>query len=411
MSLSTQIKVLGGLPSAGSPPASSLSADEIVQHLGTTGGTANARTLSGSTLVLAAGLRISFISHTANSGSVTLDIGEGSGAVPLYFPSFATPNQPANLSASQLFAGLPVVAEYSASGYWVVVSALPLGAANIPSTLNATAFVGAANLSAGGYFSGTFSNGSSNAPMLIAGGSLSNNAYALFSGASAGTSESQSSGGFVRLYGNSHASKPGDAEYYTGTASGAAHSFFDKNGAEQLKIDENGAAANILRAAQIQVASSALYINGVEIYRADSSNWFGAWGGGNAGDPRIIMYGKDNATYPGAHQQFASLSTRSASTAFAVCPVATGDYGFVDLRENQYAGSSPSTWGALIWVDTAGAVTLNSPVYGTVSSTFVNSSSPGAAEIGIYVSAGVLYCKPGSSFTGKIATFSKIGKA
>lgn len=35
----------------------------------------------------------------------------------------------------------------------------------------------------------------------------------------------------------------------------------------------------------------------------------------------------------------------------------------------------------------------------------------GAAEVGVYLSAGVLYYKPGSSYTGKMSSFSKIAKA
>ena len=376
-----------------------LSADEVVRHLGTTGGTANARTLSGSTLTLAAGLRVSFVSHTTNSGAVTLDIGEGSGALPVYFPSFAVPNQPANLSASQLFTGLPVLAEYSASGYWVVVSALPLGAGNIPSTLNATTFGGQITQTSG-YFQPAANQG------ILSGTTTAS----VNIGTGTNWSQAGNGGAFATFFPNGHATKPGDAEYYCGSASGAAHSFFDKNGVEKLIVNEDGV-----------ISYGATYLgDNVQSYGSNYSLGFyiisntqaimHRAGSSFAGGAGSLIYGIDHATYPGAHQQFAPLSTRAASTAFAVCPVATGDSAVVEL----FSGSGNGIQ-VVIHVDSTGTVTLHDPDGVAYNTAYTVTSSPAASYIGIYWSAGVLYIKPGSDFTGgsaiKLATFSKIAKA
>lgn len=116
----------------------------------------------------------------------------------------------------------------------------------------------------------------------------------------------------------------------------------------------------------------------------------------------IRLHADNHATYPGAYQEFAPLDTRAASTAFAVAPVAAGDTGRAELQDNVAA-----TTNCVANVDSAGTVTFLSGS----DAKYVNSSSPASGEIGVYISAGVLYGKPGSSFTGKIASFSRIGKA
>lgn len=119
----------------------------------------------------------------------------------------------------------------------------------------------------------------------------------------------------------------------------------------------------------------------------------------------LVVYADNHATYPGAHQQFAPLMARAASTAFAVCPVATGDMAIVDIMEDG------GTNGVMAFV-TGGSVYLDNlmPSF-TKNAAYVVSSTPGAAEVGVYLSAGVLYIKPGSSWTPKIGTFSKVWKA
>lgn len=98
------------------------------------------------------------------------------------------------------------------------------------------------------------------------------------------------------------------------------------------------------------------------------------------------------------------LLTRTASAAIEICPVATGDEAWVRILETTIAG-------CIAHVNSAGTVALYSPTGGTVSASIVNSSSPAAGEYGVYVSAGVLYFKGGSSYAGKMAAFCMLGKA
>jgi hypothetical protein len=116
----------------------------------------------------------------------------------------------------------------------------------------------------------------------------------------------------------------------------------------------------------------------------------------------MALHADNHATYPGALHLRAPLDTRAASTAFSIAPVATGDVCRAELLDNA-AGSLH----CIANVDSAGTVTFL-----TSDAKYVNSSSPSASQIGVYINAGMLMCKPGSGFTGKIAVVNvRIGKA
>lgn len=61
-----------------------------------------------------------------------------------------------------------------------------------------------------------------------------------FAGISGSGNWLQSVAAFSKWFGNSHATKAGIAEHWCGAASGAAHKFYDKNAAEQFRVDEKG---------------------------------------------------------------------------------------------------------------------------------------------------------------------------
>lgn len=148
--------------------------------------------------------------------------------------------------------------------------------------------------------------------------------------------------------------------------------------------------------------ASALYA--YNIYSQGSSGFYCSVSGrrqiNGSDSAALVVYADNHATYPGAHQQFAPLDSRAASTAFGVCPVATGDVAYIDLLADGGNGGQ-------MFVDEAGTVYLTANPLGT----FVNSSSPASDKIGAYVSGGIFYIKPGSGITVKIAAFSRIGKA
>jgi len=362
----------------------SLSADEIFtaldgsgQHVVATGGTTDyVATPSTPITALVDGLRIFVKFPTTPAPSATLNV-SGLGAKAL----FVITKYP-NARVNQLgdFLALPTY-EFryydQGAGYWMSSGMHCLNKDDIPSMLNATTFGGDVILAKGVNtdYSSLLRAAANDYLISLCGGSAIGGVY----------------GAYMQMWGNGHYSTPGDAKYYTGSASGAAHSFFDKNGVEQLRVNENGLSfGNLVASAET-------------IYRVNNLGSTKIYGGTDSTSARLELWGA-SGTYPGAHQQFAPLSTRAASTAFAVCPVATGDIAEAKIMSNAVA----SCW---VFVDASGTVTLYDSKGGTVSASIVNSSSPAAGEIGIYVSAGVLYCKPGSSFTGKIATFSKIGKA
>lgn len=340
-------------------------------------------------IVLADGVEILCGIHTTSGASPTLNV-SGTGAKAIYKEGAAGLTA---VGTGQLLSGPNIYKFTYNSGFngWVVSSPLFLQAADIPSTLNATTF-GSSGVVVG-YATNQIYKDSAYYHLALYGGN-------------------QGTEGRIFLYGGAHASKPGDIEYLCGSASGAAHSFFDKNGAVALTINEDGInVADRIFCGVIEPYGSGY---GLEIRNisnnqsiktiAGSSNDF-ANGAGSE------YFGHQHATYPGAHMQFAPLSTRAASTAFAVCPVASGDTARVEVQNNI---GTTSNGGCLVFIDHNGTVTLKNP-YGDATSLFVNSSSPATGEIGIYLSAGVLYCKPAADYTGgsaiKIATFSRIAKA
>ncbi len=409
MSLSTQIKVLGGLPTAGSPPAaSSLSADEIFTALdgsmqyAVAGGTANARTVAAPGFVLQDGALIYFAIPIggSNSGATTLNV-NGTGAKSIYKVQQAGGGVYA-LEGLELMQYAICCCAYSAlNDAYVLLSAHRMTAAQIPPTLNATTFGGDVILAKGVNtdYSSLLRAAANDYLISLCGGSAIGGVY----------------GAYMQMWGNGHYSTPGDAKYYTGSASGAKHSFFDKNGVEQLRVNESGVtsygdfitSSGIVRANTI-TAPSAVLIQ----YSGSAAGKSSLSGGDNTGNgAEVMVHGPTHATYPGAHQQLAPLSTRAASTAFAVCPVATGDAAVIDVFSGGGTGIQ-----VLVHVDVAGTVTLQNPADGvTYNSAYQVTSSPTASQVGIYWSAGIVYIKPGSDFTGgsaiKIATFSKIAKA
>lgn len=365
--------------------AKNLSADEISAALqgGTTTGTSTAlvATVPGSPS-LSDGLLVMVELHTATGSFPTLNL-NSLGAKLLYK---GTQSGVTGLASGQLpqFSKALLMFSTTLDG-WFVLSSLKSVAADIPSTLNATTFAGVVTIN------------HPDIQLNIIRGYSDSGTMTVEQGQSAG-------GAHLKLYGLNHPTKPSRMEYILRNASGAAHSFFDKNGVEQLKIDENGAGGatygELFFSGGVGVRIRWNYGASPQALLMDATGIFL----GNTTHGGLYCYRTDYATYPGAHQQFAPLSTRAASTAFAVCPVATGDIADIWLYDNDSGAFSRAN----IYVDSTGAITTGD---GGISAKYVESSSPAAAEIGIYISAGVFYCKPGSSFTGKIATFSKIGKA
>ncbi len=98
-------------------------------------------------------------------------------------------------------------------------------------------------------------------------------------------------------------------------------------------------------------------------------------------------------TYRGAIHATARLITRANSTAYSVCPVATGDVARVLLQDD---GDKSAT----AKISTSGVVTFTSDSHAD----YVASSSPASGEIGCYVTAGVFTIKPGSAGARKIST-------
>jgi len=399
MSLSTQIKVLGGLPTAGSPPAaSSLSADEIavllgfadaaamvaasVQYVLATGGTTNYVAAPALALTPVNGTRIAVRFPSNCAANATLNV-SGSGAKAIMLRTLAGERATA---ADDLLSDGTYIFTYMEDfgGLWISTGGAHLKAADIPSTLNATT-ISATNayLILEGGTSQTIAGYYDSGLLLIAGGSAASRAE-------------------IKVYAGAHSTKAGDIEYYTGTASGAAHSFFDKNGVERLNIQEDGIRSSSFLRTNTLVSNT----GAISIYSGSANESTSIFGGnGILNGAGIAVYGPSHATYPGAHQQFAPLSTRAASTAFAVCPVATGDIAEAKIRTNLING-------VIVLVGTAGTVYFKAINVGdTVPTEYVNSSTPAAGEVGIYMSAGVLYCKPGSSWTDKIGSFSQIWKA
>lgn len=126
------------------------------------------------------------------------------------------------------------------------------------------------------------------------------------------------------------------------------------------------------------------------------------YGNTSATDGAYLTLSTSTGNYPGATLSFSQLGTRAASAAVALCPIATGDSAFVTLLTN----STGTSMRCSVEVDGAGTVTI------TGAAMYVNSGGPAAGEIGIYLTGGILYAKPGSSLTNcKIASFAKIGKA
>ena len=290
----------------------------------------------------------------------------------------------ADLSAT---GGTGHVLKQSSAGAAITVGALT--ASDIPSTLNATTFSN--NAGATSYFlSPQFLLNQGN---RLFGQGEGDTSWSNFAGGSAG---SQANGAFIRPYGNSHATKPGITEYYTGNASGAKHQFFDKNGVEKFRVDETG-------------SYSPTYGYALLGFSSGGSNYQLKLGGGanNVGINSVAAgaeYHTVSSGYPYANIQSAPLITRAASTAIALCPVATGDMAYVTILESSIASCK-------VKVDTAGTVTFTDLDGNAASASIVNSSSPAAAEYGVYISAGVLYFKGGSSYAGKMSSFSQIGKA
>lgn len=175
---------------------------------------------------------------------------------------------------------------------------------------------------------------------------------------------------------------------------------FAANGTEQTEISTSqGVVTNFL---QISVPTG--YVSSPR-FVAQGNNPFICGGSSYPYDgAKLYLYTIGHATYPGANQSFAPLTTRAASTAIAVCPVATGDMAYVTILESSIASCK-------VKVDTAGTVTFTDLDGNAASASIVNSSSPAAAEYGVYISAGILYFKGGSSYAGKMSSFSQIGKA
>lgn len=382
--------------------SSSLSADEIRTAGGAiaadleyllTGGSANAYTATPSPAwtSYADGAVIYLEIHAASTTAANINV-SGLGTVEIYKVSQS--GSLVALTGTELPVGLRGKFVYdSGISKFVLASDHRLQAADIPSTLNATTFAGDITLPLGGGVMGPAGNAG----------------YTYFCG---GASEGQSNGAYISLSG---VGWTGDAGYYCGNNAGAAHSFFDKNGAEQLRVDENGLNANYitpLSGVSLNNGTShglwGIHGNGGLHNHLSNAYSTGVWGASQSNgfsDGAGALYCGNSNFYPGAHQQFAPLTTRAASTAFAVCPVATGDVAIVEIMEDG------ATNGVLAFV-TNGAVYLADliPSYAK-NAAYVLSSTPGAAEAGIYLSAGVLYIKPGSSWTAKIGSFSKIWKA
>jgi len=105
-------------------------------------------------------------------------------------------------------------------------------------------------------------------------------------------------------------------------------------------------------------------------------------------------------TAVGCIGQHAKLQTRSNSTAYTICTLATGDTARVLFEDSQDKQ-------AVAKVTTAGVVSFTSDSHAD----YVASSSPASGEIGVYVTGGNLTIKPGSAGTRGIAAFPLRGIA
>lgn len=363
-----------------------LSADEIAVLLGyanaaamveaigqycVAGGTVNAITLTVPDWTEVDGAKLSFRASGGNSGAVTIAVNGGT-ARDLRKSSQASGI--GALNGGELL-GLHTVQWDSANSIFRLLN-YRTTKEDIPSTLNATtigtvliAYVGGQSfLQPAPAISGSF----------------------LFCGGQAGGYSK------IELFSADHATKPGDVEYYTGSAAGAVHSFFDKNGVEQLKIDENG---------PIHGQSAGFFgthgNGGLRNYLSNSYSTaiLGGTSSGNGG--AIRAFGNDSANIPGGTEMVSRLRTRAASTAFTVGYCATG--GVIRSLIMDDAAASTHCWAT---VNSDGSVSFSADT----DAKYVNSSSPAAGEIGVYLSASYLQCKPGSSFTGKISTHSFSGE-
>lgn len=116
-------------------------------------------------------------------------------------------------------------------------------------------------------------------------------------------------------------------------------------------------------------------------------------------------YNSNLHTYsPWGHVQTSLCQVRTASTAYAICDVATGDKVKAEIGETSIAD-------CLVFVNADGSISLYDRIGGTASASIVNSSSPGATEYGVYISAGKLYFKGGSSYAGRMGHHSRVWKA
>lgn len=98
--------------------------------------------------------------------------------------------------------------------------------------------------------------------------------------------------------------------------------------------------------------------------------------------------------------EVSKLVSRANSTAYGLCPAATGDVLRCKLQDS-------SSKRAVALVDASGAVTLESGSHAD----YVASSSPASGEVGVYVTGSVLTIKPGSAGTRAIGAIVERGRA
>lgn len=327
-----------------------------------TGGTSTAYTLTDTRIGTPTGGQVfAFLPHTASGATPTLAVNGGTARNLVFLgPS----NTYSNLAASQLSSAAAVVACYDATNLrFVVLAGLSISAAGIPSTLGGTTFTGAVQ------WSGAQSS---------AGNTVAN-------------TWRDSSGNLI-----------------SNVQSGAQFAWY-VNGSNRLNLD----GANLITTGSLGVSGNSVTSNvygcnsggtqingtsaGYSVMTGRSTIGTGANGATNQ------CYAANHATYPGVNYASANLDTRAANTAIALCAVPAGNMARVEILENSIAGC----WAH---VDAAGTVTLYSPTYGTVNANIVNSSSPSAAQYGVYLNGGFLYFKGGSSYAGKMGSFSRVGQ-
>lgn len=122
-------------------------------------------------------------------------------------------------------------------------------------------------------------------------------------------------------------------------------------------------------------------------------------GFGNMADTaRLLVFGAASADYPGAVISHSVGKTRANSTAYKATPIAATDNCRVLLSDD--SGGD----GCLCVIKNGAIARIVKPDDGaTLDTAYQSTSSPASGQIGLYITGGFLYVKPGSAATRKIS--------